>query len=75
MVYLKSAIAAILMVGATALVLYVTLTLLLIVPVLRRGEGFDLPRWHVRSGSPALWIPVLIAFAAGFLWEFHRISK
>jgi len=45
MVYLKSAIAGIVMVGATALVLYVTLTLLLIVPVLRRGEGFDLPRW------------------------------
>ena len=63
------------MVGATALVLYVTLTLLLIIPALRRGEGFDLPRWHVRSESPTLWIPVVIVFVAGFLWEFHRASN
>jgi hypothetical protein len=71
MVYLKSAIAGILMVGATALILYVTPTLLLIIPVLRRGEGFDLPRWHVRSESPGFWIPAVIVFVAGFLWELH----
>ena len=75
MVYLKSAIGGILMVGATALILYVTLTLLLMIPVLRRGEGFDLPRWHVRSESPAFWIPAVIVFAAGFLWEFIEFQS
>jgi hypothetical protein len=77
MVYLKSAIAGILAVATTALLIYAILTLLLIILVAHKNahEGFDLPYWHVHTGSPAFWIVVAIVFAAGFLWEFRRISK
>jgi hypothetical protein len=76
MIYLKSAIAGILAVMATALLIYTTFTLLLIILIARRNAnaGFDRPHWHLRTESPAFWILVLIVFAVGFLWEFRRIS-
>jgi TRAP-type C4-dicarboxylate transport system permease small subunit len=75
MIYLKSAVSGILAVAATGVLLYTTLTLLLLIPVMLRNEnqGFDLPRWHVDYASPVLWILVLVIFAAGFWWEFHRV--
>jgi TRAP-type C4-dicarboxylate transport system permease small subunit len=75
MVYLKSVFVGILSVVATGVILYTTFTLLLIIPVMLRGnEGFDLPRWHVHFASPVFWVLVLGIFAAGFWWEFRRIS-
>jgi uncharacterized integral membrane protein len=77
MVYLKSAIAGILAVATTALLIYVILTLLVIILIAHNSanEGFDLPHWQVHTESPAFWIVVVIVFAAGFLWEFRRIRS
>jgi hypothetical protein len=76
MVYLKSAIAGILAVATTALLIYVILTFVIILVAHKSAnEGFDLPHWQVHTESPAFWIVVVIVFAAGFLWEFRRIRS
>lgn len=72
MIHLKSPIAGILALMLAALLAYTILTLVLLIMV--RPDGFDLPRWHVHAESPAFRKLVIIIFGAGFLWEFHRIS-
>lgn len=73
MIYLKSAIAGIFALMLAGLLAYTILTLVLL--IMFRPDGFDLPRVHVDVESPAFWIFVIIIFGAGSLWEFHRISK
>jgi hypothetical protein len=73
MIYLKSVTAGILALMLVALFAYAILTLILLIMV--RPDGFDLPRWQVHVESPAFWILVIIIFGAGFLWEFHTISN
>ena len=73
MIYFKSAMAGILALVAAAVFLYMLLVLVVIVS--SKGAGFDLPRWHIQIESPLFWAQVIIVFAAGFFWEFRRLSN
>lgn len=37
------------------------------------GFGFEKLQWHF--GSPVVWVFALVAFVAGFIWKFRRLSK
>jgi hypothetical protein len=73
LIYLKSAV-----VGFAALLLtaaIVSLTMLGALFVIFRPDNFDLPIVHVHTESLAFWLLVIVIFAAGFFWQFQRLSS
>jgi hypothetical protein len=69
MVYLKSMVAGVL----ALLFVVVLIPTIVLVAVSVIGLGIDMVRWHPES--PFFWVPAIIIFSAGFLWEYRRLSK
>ena len=67
--YVKSIIAGVL----ALLLVAVLMTTIFLVAVSVSGLGIDGVFWHL--GSPFFWLPAIIIFGAGFLWEYRRLSK
>jgi hypothetical protein len=73
MVYLKGIIAGILTVAAAATTLYIIGFLVLI--IMFRHDGIDLPIVHIHTESVVFWLIVAAVFALGFLWELRRVTQ
>jgi hypothetical protein len=76
MLYLKCVIAGIAALVIAAVVLPVIMGILLytfIRPPAGTTIGFD--PVSIAKSSPTVWLIALFVFAAGFYWEFHRLTK
>jgi hypothetical protein len=77
MIYIKSLVAGLLAVMVACLLIFVTgILVLIVVSVMSKdqdsGIGFD----FIAFGRSALALSIgLLAFIAGFLWEYLRISR
>jgi hypothetical protein len=76
MLYLKCVIAGIaaLVIAAVVLpVMGILLFSLIVRPPAGEAIAFDVV--SIAKSSPTVWLIALIVFAAGFYWEFRRLTK
>jgi hypothetical protein len=74
-VYFKSAIAGVVAVFLCAMIVVLT-ALVEIIWMSRRAEGETVIGWDFVSfaKTPLAWVIFLLAFAAGFYWEYRRAT-
>jgi hypothetical protein len=70
-VYLKCIIVGVLALLAAAVL--IPTIFIVVVLLIYRPNGIDMPRWHV--GSPLFWLLAIIIFGAGFFWKFQKLSE
>jgi len=78
MIYLKSVVAGILALVASAMVILTIMIIILVAVVWRyKPDGIDIPRisidWPSAAKTPFFWLILLLIFGAGFYWEFRRL--